>query len=339
MCFRSGGQLSRPKTEDLGFSPQGDFRSTVTFSSLDFDEKEFTSQIIILERLHRKEEMADKKEALRLLMKKKQKEQAVKKELVSPLLRMNNLNQMVCIVCQTVVASEALWPAHSVGKKHKENVERLKQTKSQPPPEKKKKVETKAAINNDAPPSSSLPNDFFEEEPKKKEATPAPPQKDNKEKGGLPDDFFEEGSRPAVKAAKPVQEEILLIQSSFKPADKTEKPKTQESVPNDFFKKNAPVDLDEEMAKFKAALEEKIEQTAEEREIEERALLEAIEEEERRESERRKSRLDAVRSKQIELRKKMEEEKKEEESSSSDDDGDDGEDFSSMFGWKSRGAK
>ncbi|KAI9137028.1 hypothetical protein BKA69DRAFT_1013790, partial [Paraphysoderma sedebokerense] len=43
-----------------------------------------------------------------------------------PLAKYNNLNQLLCVVCKTLIKSEALWNPHLASKGHKENVTRLK---------------------------------------------------------------------------------------------------------------------------------------------------------------------------------------------------------------------
>ncbi|XP_066300697.1 zinc finger protein 830-like [Branchiostoma lanceolatum] len=69
-----------------------------------------------------------KKVDVRELMRKQKAERASSgpKRIESPLVRYNSLGQLLCVVCKVQVKNELVWPAHVAGKKHKENVELLK---------------------------------------------------------------------------------------------------------------------------------------------------------------------------------------------------------------------
>ncbi|GAB6031893.1 hypothetical protein CHUAL_010289 [Chamberlinius hualienensis] len=68
---------------------------------------------------------------LRRLMKEKQKQLSKEKKIDSPLAKYVD-GQLVCIVCDSPVKTEALWPAHVNGRIHKQNVETLKNPKKPP---------------------------------------------------------------------------------------------------------------------------------------------------------------------------------------------------------------
>ncbi|KAG8373504.1 hypothetical protein BUALT_Bualt11G0031000 [Buddleja alternifolia] len=49
-----------------------------------------------------------------------------KQRIDSPLVRYNEHEQPVCRVCDVVIKSEALWPAHQASRKHHEAIEKFK---------------------------------------------------------------------------------------------------------------------------------------------------------------------------------------------------------------------
>eukprot|EP01117_Protostelium_nocturnum_P003650 TRINITY_DN14935_c0_g1_i1.p1 TRINITY_DN14935_c0_g1~~TRINITY_DN14935_c0_g1_i1.p1 ORF type:complete len:329 (-),score=127.63 TRINITY_DN14935_c0_g1_i1:10-996(-) len=328
--------------------------------------------------------MSDKQEQLRQMMKKKQREQAQQRKLVSPLLKINNLDQMVCIVCNNVIATESLWAPHAASKKHKENVERLKESKGKALETKKRNRETTETSQ-----SSSLPSDFFEAEKPAKKTGGESSEGSEREKeeesntttqnsSSLPSDFFSDGPSDSTPSIEPIKEEVkgnnglpkdffeetkeapkVLVQSSFQPA--APKPKestssTSNTIPQGFFKNSAKeaektgkpaepvIDLEKAFALFQEQLANTAESVIEQTQEEERKIFEAIEEEEKIQSENRKNRLEAVKNKQLELKKMKEERKKQnpsKENKKEEDDNseDDDEDLQGMFGWRSRGTK
>lgn len=119
-------------------------------------------------------------EELRRLMREKQRQTTDKKRVESPFAKYNSLGHLSCVLCNVQVKSELLWPAHVLGKQHKEKVAELKGGKSpavapQSQPV-KRKVQDNAEVNGKkAKPSSGagqsgsgLPGDFFEK-PSEKE--------------------------------------------------------------------------------------------------------------------------------------------------------------------------
>ncbi|KAL8151294.1 hypothetical protein V2J09_021102 [Rumex salicifolius] len=64
--------------------------------------------------------------AKKALFRAKLKEQAHKTRIDSPLVRYNEIDQPVCRVCDLVLKSESLWPAHQASKKHHEAINNLK---------------------------------------------------------------------------------------------------------------------------------------------------------------------------------------------------------------------
>ncbi|XP_058480556.1 zinc finger protein 830 [Solea solea] len=111
---------------------------------------------------------------LRRLMRAKQRQTTEKKRVESPFAKYNSVGQLSCVLCSVQVKSELLWPAHVLGKQHKEKVAELKGAKSQPATPQNQPVKRKATDSEDVkgkkskPPTaegqsaSELPGDFFE---------------------------------------------------------------------------------------------------------------------------------------------------------------------------------
>lgn len=107
-------------------------------------------------------------------MREKQRQTTDKKRVESPFAKYNSLGHLSCVLCNVQVKSELLWPAHVLGKQHKEKVTELKGAKSLPVTPQSQPVKRKAPDNDDvngkkAKPSSGagqsasgLPGDFFE---------------------------------------------------------------------------------------------------------------------------------------------------------------------------------
>lgn len=65
-------------------------------------------------------------QAKKALFRSKLNAQKKEKRIDSPLVRYNELDQPVCRVCELVLKSESLWPAHQASRKHNEAVNKLK---------------------------------------------------------------------------------------------------------------------------------------------------------------------------------------------------------------------
>ncbi|XP_019963597.2 zinc finger protein 830 [Paralichthys olivaceus] len=120
-------------------------------------------------------------EELRRLMREKQRQTTDKKRVESPFAKYNSLGHLSCVLCGVQVKSELLWPAHVLGKQHKEKVAELKGAKSQPAAPQNQPVKRKAPDSEDV---------------NGKKAKPAAVA--GQSASGLPGDFFE---RPGEKAA------------------------------------------------------------------------------------------------------------------------------------------
>nr|XP_057922471.1 zinc finger protein 830 [Doryrhamphus excisus] len=202
-------------------------------------------------------------EELRRLMREKQRQTSEKKRVESPYAKYNSLGHLSCVLCNTQVKSELLWPAHVLGKQHKEKVSELKEAKQtlQSQPVKRKAPDDEDVSVKKAKPTpeagqsvSGVPADFFQtsdsaksdsisllagvyddDEDDDKEATEeagntdAAPQK--AEAAGLPADFFDSSipTTPAVSHSG----SILKAEVPEKSTEK--KDSTAEALPEGFF--------------------------------------------------------------------------------------------------------
>ncbi|KAM6990037.1 zinc finger protein 830 [Tautogolabrus adspersus] len=203
-------------------------------------------------------------EELRRLMRAKQRQTTDKKRVESPFAKYNSLGHLSCVLCNVQVKTELLWPAHVLGKQHKEKVAELKGAQSQPvapqsQPLKRKIQDSEDIQGKKAKPSSGagqssseLPGDFFEK-PSETEAAPSKKSagltllagvynEDDEEDaeeagiadpppGGLPTDFFDSSvpSTPTISHSG----SILKADEQEKTVDK--KDNTAEALPEGFF--------------------------------------------------------------------------------------------------------
>ncbi|KAE8290845.1 Zinc finger protein 830 [Larimichthys crocea] len=198
-------------------------------------------------------------EELRRLMREKQRQTSDKKRVESPFAKYNSLGHLSCVLCSVQVKSELLWPAHILGKQHKEKVAELKGKSQQPVTQQVQPVKRKAPDGEDVngkkvkASTSGLPGDFFEkpseqeavsakksaglsllagvydDEDEEEEAGAANPQKP--EAAGLPSDFFDSSipSTPAISHSG----SILKAEVQEKITEK--KDNTAEALPEGFF--------------------------------------------------------------------------------------------------------
>ncbi|XP_012731366.2 zinc finger protein 830 [Fundulus heteroclitus] len=202
-------------------------------------------------------------EELRRLMREKQRQNTEKKRVESPFAKYNSLGHLSCVLCAVQVKSELLWPAHVLGKPHKDKVAELKEAKSQPAapqsqPVKRKATDSAEVAGKKTKPAeqsgSGLPGDFFE---KGTEKAPDSAQKsaglsllagvyeeeeDDDEDAGeptpaapsaaeLPADFFDSSIPPAPAVSH--SGSILKADVPEKSAEK--KDNTAEALPEGFF--------------------------------------------------------------------------------------------------------
>ncbi|KAI8424327.1 hypothetical protein MSG28_002875 [Choristoneura fumiferana] len=68
-------------------------------------------------------------EEMRRLMTERKKKDVKPTNIDNPLAKYNNLGQLMCLLCSSVVRSENVWQVHLNSKQHKENVEKAKKLK------------------------------------------------------------------------------------------------------------------------------------------------------------------------------------------------------------------
>ncbi|KAJ0980881.1 hypothetical protein J5N97_009136 [Dioscorea zingiberensis] len=88
------------------------------------------------------------------------KESVREKRIDSPLIRYNENGQPVCRVCNIVLKSETLWPAHQASRKHKEAIEKVKATAAGHNRTKHTNIEPPTESHKAQ--TSTLPSDFFD---------------------------------------------------------------------------------------------------------------------------------------------------------------------------------
>ncbi|XP_031149982.1 zinc finger protein 830 [Sander lucioperca] len=210
-------------------------------------------------------------EELRRLMREKQRQTTDKKRVESPFAKYNSLGHLSCVLCNVQVKSELLWPAHVLGKQHKEKVAELKGGKSQPVTPQFQPVKRKAPDNEDVngkkvkpssdagqSASSGLPGDFFEKPSEKgasstqksaglsllaegydedddeedaKEAGTTNPPPQEAEAAGLPADFFD-SSIPSTPA---ISHSGSILKADVQEKSTETKENTAEALPEGFF--------------------------------------------------------------------------------------------------------
>lgn len=137
------------------------------------------------------------------------------KKIESPIAKYNNLGQLTCLVCNTIVKSEKVWTAHINGKQHKDHVTALKNVKTQEEQFRKPAMQAlpakrKGEFNEDPSPSKKgVPADFFD-------AKPAPPPKQIKS-------ILKNSNKPlaAGTAIKPETKYTAPVEASHRPAPST----------------------------------------------------------------------------------------------------------------------
>lgn len=146
--------------------------------------------------------------------------QKADKRIDSPLVRYNELDQAVCKVCNVVIKSESLWPAHQASRKHNEAVENLKARAAKSTTHNKTNPTHTGAVDFETQPipslasgtrlSSTLPAGFFDEPEAKQQnrgSTSAGNIKDDNATAGSTapqaDTFYSTTSMQALKGKTP----------------------------------------------------------------------------------------------------------------------------------------
>lgn len=106
----------------------------------------------------------------------------------------NNLGQLMCVLCKSVVRSEDVWKVHINTKSHKQNVELAKKSASiMPPPSSKPPAKSATAAKRMAPPPvpevpAKIPKGILKNSGKPSNTET---QTSSTDKNALPDNFFD----------------------------------------------------------------------------------------------------------------------------------------------------
>lgn len=134
----------------------------------------------------------------------------------SPLAKYNDLGQLMCVLCKTVVRSEDVWKVHINAKQHKQNVELAKKSISSagktasPAPVSQSTTATKRMA---PPPVPEVPAKMPKSILKNSVQTSTTSKSSSGDKSALPDNFFDD---PANTAAAGSFYEATVTKTSIK---------------------------------------------------------------------------------------------------------------------------
>lgn len=138
-------------------------------------------------------------EQLRKLMKEHQKISKEVKKIESPLAKYNEQGQLTCVLCKSVVRSEAVWSIHINAKQHKQNVELAKKLKE------RTNNFTKPLKRPLTPPLPDIPEKkikgILKNAPQPQPALQVVEKDEDNKKNGdvLPSDFFDNSNKPILR--------------------------------------------------------------------------------------------------------------------------------------------
>ncbi|XP_053681426.1 zinc finger protein 830 [Anopheles nili] len=142
--------------------------------------------------------------------KQQQQSDATAKRIESPLAKYNDAGQLMCILCRSVVRSEAVWKVHINSKQHKESVESAKKLRETPVA---KDASTERLVNE---PVLKRPGDNINS----KDSVPMKKLKgilkNNKQQtvvqnAALPDNFFDEISSDTATTTSSIRKDLVNI--------------------------------------------------------------------------------------------------------------------------------
>nr|XP_029732778.1 zinc finger protein 830-like [Aedes albopictus] len=170
----------------------------------------------------------------------KSSQDSASKRIESPLAKYNDAGQLTCILCNSVVRSEAVWKVHINSKQHKENIEQAKKLKE-------KVAEAPMPVQSQTPPATVQPpaaTSF------KRPSSPSPAESatgskrikgilknsTSDQKQSLPSDFFDSGSTKINKDLVNIRLPTTK-RANAEEAEPTaqEPPPDEEKLPEGFF--------------------------------------------------------------------------------------------------------
>ncbi|XP_047100398.1 zinc finger protein 830 [Schistocerca piceifrons] len=202
----------------------------------------------------------------RIMSEQKQKLLQSVKKIDSPLAKYTDSGQLTCILCDSVVRSEAVWTVHINSKQHRENVAQVKKKREAerereriaelarvqvkrrpptPPPQPAKKLKSILKNASESPPIivNSIPPDFFDGSAQMKTAPPATlPEKKTVPARvllvrGVPsdDDEEDEVENDGDEAVLKAKEEEAETDAKDEKAAKNSKVAAEDALPEGFF--------------------------------------------------------------------------------------------------------
>lgn len=165
---------------------------------------------------------------LRRVMNEHKKKLTTVTKIESPIAKYTDSGQLICILCKTIVRSEAVWNIHLSSKTHKENIILAKKAHNEPT----------TPLHNFKRPSSPADGDSSNKKLKSILKNGAP------SKSQLPDDFFDKTTSTAGKISGPTKREVVndVAEESEKSEDvemsddkDDEKDPSQAPLPEGFF--------------------------------------------------------------------------------------------------------
>ncbi|XP_001662533.2 zinc finger protein 830 [Aedes aegypti] len=164
-------------------------------------------------------------------------QETASKRIDSPLAKYKEAGQLTCILCNSVVRSEAVWKVHINSKQHKENIEQAKKLKERAVTAQKTPVTTPSSFKR---PSSPSAQDSGAVSNKKVKGILKNSASDQKQQS-LPSDFFDSGptkiNKDLVNIRLPTGRSSATNQDGNPEAEapSQELPPDEEKLPEGFF--------------------------------------------------------------------------------------------------------
>jgi len=157
---------------------------------------------------------------LRRAMNEAKKKVVAVKKIESPLAKYTDAGQLMCVLCKSIVRSEAIWPVHLNSKNHKENIALAKRSVVESA--KQKQIATTVTKRPTSPSGESSANKRVKGILKNAGQVKLPPNQTNN-KNSLPPNFFDEDFKHPNPAA---------ASNASKTSEKSEIPRTEAAKDN-----------------------------------------------------------------------------------------------------------